>query len=475
MQIGLRLFGREMTLSTKALPPMRPITSTGGWYPLIRESFTGAWQRNVTIEAGTVLAYHAVYACISLISGDIAKLCLRLVKQEESGIWTETESPAFSPVLRKPNRYQTITKFIEQWLISKLTRGNTYVLKQRDNRRIVTALYVLDPTRVTPMVTQDGGVYYQIKRDDLSGIPVEQLTIPASEIMHDIMCALFHPLIGVSPIYACGTAALQGLSIQRNSQNFFTAGSNPSGILTAPGAISDTTAQRLKEYWETNIASNPGSTAVVGDGLKYEQLSMSAVDAQLIDQLKWTADVVCSCFHVPPYMIGIGPPPPYANIEPLLQQYYAQCIQTLIVSLEKCLDEGLGIDVKIEGTQYGTEFDIDDLIWMDTATRTKAASDSIGSGGMSPNEARQKYFALGPVAGGDTPYMQAQYWPLAKLADRDIPEIPEQPGDEAEPEDEPEEQADEENEDEDREPVDLAASFASIVHRKALETGLYHG
>lgn len=410
MRIGPFTVARTKSLVLKPLSP-----SSGGWWPIIRESFTGAWQQNVEVRAQDVLTYSAVYACVSLIAGDIAKLCLRLVQVDADGIWTETDSPSFSPVLRKPNRYQTIIKFIEQWLVSKLTRGNTYVLKQRDNRGVVTALYVLDPARVTPLVTPMGDVYYQIKRDDLSEVRSEMLTVPASEIIHDIMCALWHPLIGVTPIYACGMAALQGIAIQNNSKKFFSVGSNPSGILTAPGAISDETAARLKNYFETNFSGdNVGKVAVAGDGLKYEPLSMTAVDSQLIEQLKWTAETVCSCFHVPPYMIGVGPPPPYANIEPLLQQYYSQCIQSLLNALEKCLDEGLELP-----KPYGTEFDIDDLIWMDTATRTKAASDSIGGSGMSPNEARKKYLGLGPTPGGDAAYMQQQNYSLEALAKRD--------------------------------------------------------
>ena len=117
--------------------------------------------------------------------------------------------------------------------------------------------------------------------------------------------------------------------------------------------------------------------------------------------------------------IGVGPPPPYANIEPLLQQYYSQCLQSLIVSLEKSLDEGLGIDAPIDGHQYGTEFDIDDLIWMDTATKTAAAKDGIGGGALSPDEARKKYYGLGAMPRGDTPYLQQQYYSLGALAARD--------------------------------------------------------
>jgi HK97 family phage portal protein len=234
------------------------------------------------------------------------------------------------------------------------------------------------------------------------------------------MVTLFHPLVGVTPIYACGLAATQGLQIQTMSAKFFGAGAQPGGILTTPNPISEDIATRLKSTWETNFTGdNAGRVAVVGDGLHYEAMTVKAADAQLIEQLKWTAETVCSCYHVPPYMINVGPTPPYANVEPVFQQYYAQCLQSLITNLEKSLDAGMGLLDKINGTQYGTEFDIDDLIWMDTATKTKAAGDAISTGGMSPDEARKRYYGLGPVPGGDTPYMQQQMFSLAALAERD--------------------------------------------------------
>lgn len=45
--------------------------------------------------------------------------------------------------------------------------------------------------------------------DNLSTLE-EGLTVPASEIIHDRMNCLFHPLVGISPIFACGLAAMAG-------------------------------------------------------------------------------------------------------------------------------------------------------------------------------------------------------------------------------------------------------------------------
>jgi HK97 family phage portal protein len=427
--VRLHLFGRGLELTAKALTAPNGLDSTrGGWWPLVvREPYAGAWQVNVQGQRDVALSYFPVFSCVTLIAADIGKLCLRLVEQTEDGVWKETASPAFSPVLRKPNRYQTITKFVEQWITSKLIWGNTYVLKQRDARGVVVALYVLDPCRVKPLVAADGGVYYELRRDDLSGdlagLSVASITVPAREIIHDTMICLFHPLVGVSPIFAGATAAAQGLAIQNSSTQFFTNGSRPSGLITAPAGMTQDQLTQAKADWDTfNGSSNAGKVAVITADIKYTQLTMNAVDAQLIDQLKWTAETICSCYHVPPYMIGVGPPPPYANVEPLLQQYYSQCIQSLLTNFEKSLDEGLGLLLPIEGTQYGTEFDIDDLIWMDTATKVKAAHDAISSGGMAPDEARRKYFGLGRVTGGDTPYMQQQMFSLEALAQRDANE-----------------------------------------------------
>jgi HK97 family phage portal protein len=425
----VKLFGWAITREKTEQKTLQPIYGHAGWWSLIREPFAGAWQRNLEIKTESVLTYSAVFACITLIANDIAKLRLRLVKQDANGIWQEVEANSpFWPVLRRPNRYSNRIQFIAQWITSKLVFGNTYVLKERDARGVVTALYLLHPRRVTVLVADDGSVYYDLFRDNLSGLQGERLVVPAREIIHDIYFAPYHPLCGVSPIQACGLAATQGLAIQHQSTRFFERGAKPAGILSAPGHISDDTARRLKEYWEDNYTGdNAGRTAVLGDGLKYEQLVMNADDAQLIDQLKWTAETVCSAFHVPAHMVGIGQPPTYNNIEALNQAYYSQCLQSLIESIELLLDEGLELP-----KPYGTEFELDGLLRMDTKTKTEAARQAIQSG-VSPNEIRKRYFDLGPTPGGETPYLQEQQWPLAHLAARPLPGRPVTPPEEIEP------------------------------------------
>lgn len=410
----MEILGLSITRAQRTKAAVAPIRHWDVGWRTIYEPFAGAWQRNIDKSPKNILAHSALYAGVTLIASDIGKLRLKLVEQDTSGVWEEIKAPAFSPVLRKPNRYQTRQKFLEQWVISKLIDGNAYILKQRDQRQVVEAMYVLDPKRATPLVAPDGSVFYQLRTDNLAGIEETSITVPASEIIHDVMVPLYHPLCGVSPITACALPAAHGLSTQEFAARFFANNAQPGGMLTAPGEIDNPTAERLKKQFEENYGGeNVGRIAVAGSGLKYESMSINAVDAQLIEQLKWTGEQIATCLHIPPYLLGIGGPPPYTNVQALNLQYYSQCLQGLIESIELLLDDGLGLE-----PTRGIEFDLDGLLRMDTATAMEVATKAVTGAVYSPDEARRK-FDLKPVKGGNTPYLQQQNFSLAALAERD--------------------------------------------------------
>jgi HK97 family phage portal protein len=408
----MNIFGltitREKTLSQ--VP-----NSNRGWISLIREPWAGAWQHNVEVNRDLVTSHFAVFACMTLIASDISKLGSPDFKRMKGKIWEVGSSSAYDPVLREPNQFQTPNQFWENWILSKLTHGNAYVLKARDARGVVTRMWVLDPNNVQVLVSDSGDVFYNLSQDNLSGISSASIAVPQSEIIHDRMNCLFHPLVGLSPIYAAGLIATIGLNILNNSANFFGNQSIPSGIITTPHTIPDETAQRLKREWDSKYGKggiDQGGTAVMGDGLEFKQMGMSAKDSNMLEQAKATAEWVCSCFHVPPYKIGLAAPS-YANVEALNIEYYSQAIQKQLEDIEACLVRGLEMK---PGTKV--EFDTAGLLRMDTLSLASSVDTLTKAGVMSPNEARAK-FDLAPTAGGDGPYLQQQNFSLEALAKRD--------------------------------------------------------
>jgi HK97 family phage portal protein len=419
----MKILGLEISFAKQIPPVPSPYLYDRGWFPVVREPFAGAWQRNLPLPVQNALANSTLYRCVTMPAADVAKMRLKLMTQVGE-VWKETTAPAFSPVLNKPNRYQTRIQFFESWIISKLRTGNAYILKERDNRNVVTALYVLDPYRAKVLIAPDGSIYYELNTDLLNGIPEPQVTVPDDEILHDRINCLFHPLFGMSPLYSTSQAALAGLNMQEFSAQFFTNAARPSGVLTAPGNIPQAVADRLKTLWDSQFSqANQGRVAVLGSGLKFDAMQQNAVDSQLIEQLKHTDETICAAFGIPAFMVGVKDPPNYNNAELLDLQYYKGCLQSLIEHIEIILTEGLGLDA----AGYSAEFDLTGLFRMDSQTQINSLAQAVDKGIMTHNEARQ-ILDLPPEPGGDVLMAQQQMFSLEALANRsNAPPLPSAP------------------------------------------------
>jgi HK97 family phage portal protein len=420
---------------------------TGGWW-WPHETGTGTWQTNTATAdpTSTLLTFPPIFACITGIAQDIGKLRIKLDRITVDGIWAEitqshgnSEASSFLAVLNKPNHFQTRIQFVKRWIGSKLIAGNTYVLKQRAPKRPgqtfgdVVAMYVLDPARVTVLFSDAGQIYYELRCDKLAQTdqasnivrtdgeltPYSTVTVPASEIIHDMMTSLWHELIGISPLTACALSATLGGKINNHSITQFTNRALPGGILTAVGAITDEHALELKEQFETSYSGeNSGKIAVLADGLTFTPLNAMTNDqAQLAEQLKMTREDVAMVFHYPLYKLGLAQPP-YANGPQSAQLlYYTDCLQPLIEEMEACLNEGLGLP-----SDMSTELDIDGLLRMDTVSLYESI-DKMGKW-ATPNEQRNRgnYPTVGPA--GDTIYRQEQDHSIEAVYKRDQQDDP---------------------------------------------------
>ena len=386
------------------------------WQPIIYEPYAGAWQRNDELKRTDMVSFHAVFACVSRISSDIGKLPI-LTKSRQDDVLLPTKSRA-QKLLKKPNKHQTWQQFAENWISSKILRGNAYIFKQRDIFGDAWQLFVLNPDRVRVLVTDSGEVFYQISRDKLFNITTDMI-VPASEMIHDRYNCFYHPLVGLSPLTACALSAGVGIAIQVSNTALFQNGARPGGILSVPTALTKEKADEIRADWRRNYSgANQYGMAVIGEGVKYQAIAMSSTDAQAIEQLKMTAEIVCSVFHVPAFKVGMGDVKAGQRVGDLNEIYYSDCLQHYIEAIENLLDEHLDLE---KGTEC--EADLSPLIRMDSTSQMEYLKEGTLSGIFSPNEARAK-LGLAPVLGGESPLMQQQNYSLQALARRDSSDNP---------------------------------------------------
>lgn len=383
-----------------AIPPLS--------HGYVHEPFPGAWQMNKECF-GPQGIFSAVYACIAIISGDVAKLPPKIRRRMPDGSKMDYDNHPAARVLWYPNTYQTHVDFWGQFMACSLYAGNAYVYLIRDMRGVITEMHILDPRRVRVLLAADGSVFYRVGLDPMAGLSETETYVPARNMLHHRLLALNHPLIGLTPLYAAGISAMTGQTIQQNSYAFFSNMSRPSGVLTAPGKIDEPLAQRLKAEWNDNFkAQQLGRTAVLGSGMKWEPMTVTAVDAQLIEQLKWSVDDVARCFRVPTYMLAEASK--YMggkNAEQLARNYYGQTLQYHLESIEARVDQAFDL-----ADDVYCEFDLAGLLRMELDARFTAYSEAIRAGVLTINEAR-RLEELPPKEGGDTPLVQMQYQPLA--------------------------------------------------------------
>lgn len=427
----MRIFGLTIGREKSA----QPVPDYRRGWRTIFEPYTGAWQRNEELKVGDLSSYPTLYACLNRIATDIGKLPFVLKRKDEHGIWRPVENGAYSPVLRKPNGYQTAQQFREAWILSKLMDGNAYILKQRDNRGVVVAMYVLDPSRVRPMVSDAGRVFYQLAYGQSQnllpeGYPAGEVVVPASEIIHDRINCLHHPLIGVPPLTAATIAAGKNIRILRNSSSFFENNAQPGGIVTAPAGISEEDVAKLERFFNDNFTGEKsGRIGVVGADLKFSPFAFKAADSQLVEQVRYSDEQICQPFGVPPFKIGIGSIPAGLGVDEINLLYMEDALHGHIIAMESLLAEGLGT------APYRVDMPEIELMRMDHQRKAEYHGTLRDKGIETVNESRLQ-FGYAPLEGGDTVYMQQQDFPLDQVrlnriapAAEPAPEPPPEPED----------------------------------------------
>jgi len=392
-----------------------PVRSGPSGY-LVRESYSGAWQKNDEIVLRDPTSFSAVYAAVNRIAEDVAKLKIGLVKEDVKGIWARHKSATYDSLLRRPNSYQNSQQFFQSWIYSLLLEGNLYALKERDKTGRVIALHVLDARKIRPVVAADGDWAYEADGgQELAGLTdQETILIPKTEMIHDRIATFRHVLLGMSPLVAAADSIAVAQEIQRSTLTLHKNSARVSGVLTAPGSISDEAALSLSQHWKDNFTgNNAGKVAVLADGLSYKSFDIvDSASGQLVEHLQLSAEVVCSVFAVPVHLVqmGEGASTKYDNLSVLTQSYYNFTIMPRLEAIESLLNEGLGLPPDVS-----TEFDVGALLRLDPAAMIEAQAAGINAGLFKINEGR---FALNlpPVPYGDEIYQQRQYAPLSQLA-----------------------------------------------------------
>lgn len=400
-----RLIGREKSASTGLGYPL-PVT--GGWIP-------SGWPLNWWQQGRdpiTTGPNSTIHACIDAYAQTMASLRMHHVRYVDGEGTTPIVTSALSRILKRPNAYQTRTDFILNQVKGLLLHGNSYAIVYRNERREIDSLHLVDPRQTRPMIEPESReVFYAVGGNDLLDPDDLQVMIPARDVMHIRLYTPHHPLVGVTPIQNLANAIASTNAIGGHQARFFGQMSRPSGVLTTTEKLTRDQMAQLREAWDAQSTSlNTGGVPILSGGLKWDSMSISSQDSQLVEAFRMGVEEIATAFRVPMPLLGSARGASQnGTVEDLVSVWLAMGLGFMVEHVERAYDRTF----VLPPNTY-TEFDVDTLMRTDFAGRMNALSKAVQNGIYSPNEARRRE-RLADVAFGHEPRVQAQVVPLSAV------------------------------------------------------------
>lgn len=202
----------------------------------------------------------------------------------------------------------------------------------------------------------------------------------------------------------CREAIGLDITMAQYQAKLFANGAKPGGYLKAPAGkqpLSAVAVERLRNDWNNQHqgVENAGGTAILEGGYEFEQLSLSAVDAQFLELRRLAIEDITRGYGVPPVLVGVLDRAVWRNVEQLAQAWLTFGLRPWLNTWQSALERVL-LTPKERETLF-IEFLVDDLVRADVAARSESYFRAVGGPWLTPDEVRAAD-NLPPIAGGST-------------------------------------------------------------------------
>jgi len=273
----------------------------------------------IHVSGNSALRVPAVACAVALISETIgampAKVHLSATKEAAK------DSTAYKLVHGEANEWTSAGQLREALTIDALLTGNGFAHVARLTDGTPFGLHRLDPATVRTDYEPDGEPFYIVQTDQG----------PRRYSYRDILH--IQPFGGVSPITLGREAIALSLAFEQHIASLFANGARPSGIIKSEKVLDVEAKKKIAASWfNTHAGRNAGGTAILDEGMSYDQLSMTLADAQFAENRLEQIREIARVFRVPPTMLFELTRGTWSNTEEMARQFYAITLKPWLTS-----------------------------------------------------------------------------------------------------------------------------------------------
>lgn len=362
-----------------------------------------------SVNLQSMLQLATAWACIRLTAQAVSCLPLAMYERRGDDDRVKVDDDDVAEVIcESPNEDQTPLEFWESQVAWMCATGNAFSERVEIGRRL-SALQPMASTHTWPFRNADGELKYSY--NDRGKIEI----LPRDKVFH-LRGFSFGGDVGLSPIQFGAQSIGSAIAIDEAAGKLYGNGLQASGVLSSDKTLDKDQREALQKIMERFVGStNAGKLMVLEAGLKYDRLALSPVDAQMLENKRFSVEEMCRWWGVPPIIIGHaaqGQTMWGSGVEQILLAWLTLGIDPLCDRIEARIKKQL---IRPTGNRRRyAEFNREALLQMDSKSKAAFLSTMTQNGLMTRNEGRAK-LNLPRVEGGDDLTAQTNLAPLTML------------------------------------------------------------
>lgn len=376
-------------------------------------------QAGITVTHDNALEAAAFFACIRVISEDMASLPWHAFqRRSDGGRDPLVNSHVQYLINQRANPDMSAYAFRETLNAWAMSWGNGYAEIERDNAGRPAWLWPICPDRVEVDRDGNGNVVYDVANS------AGPNTVISSRDMFHVHGLGFDGLVGYSIVSLASRSLGLSISLEEFGAQFFGNGATLGGILEVPeeSSLSDDGKKNLRNTFNKRHqgASKAHGVEILDGGVKYKEVGVEPDKGQFIESHQHQVEVIARWCRVPPHKIGHLLRMTFNNVEQLSIDY----VQGGIIPWARRFEEEANFKLfGLRDRNKYTKINTNALMRGDTETRGNFYNTMWNLGAFSVNEIRELE-DRNPVPDGDKRFVQLNMTTLEKAGEDPEPTAP---------------------------------------------------
>jgi len=359
-----------------------------------------------TLSADGAMQLSAVWSCVDRRSKVVASLPF-FVYADTGGQRTLARGERLYSILHdSPNSRMTAFEFWRAMMMNHDLRGNAYARLYRDERTgEVVSMWPMPADQVRPVVLDDGSMVYEYR------IGADLLVLAEQNVLH--LKDLGNGTVGLPRLeYMAGTTT-EAVGAQGHASRTFSNGGKPTGTLMLDRVLKPEQRTQVRKNF-AEMAEGPLSRLFLLEAdMKYQPLTMTPQDLQLLDSRKFAVEEFARWFDMPPVLMHHANVTTWGSgIEQIMEGWHKLSILPLLKSIEQAVRKR--VMTPAQRARFTCEFSYDALLRSSLKDRAEIYAKQVQNGLKTRNECRQLENDP-PIDGGDALTVQSNLLPIDKL------------------------------------------------------------